>query len=130
MPNVCAVPGCGKFEGFKFPTDPALCKRWQVAIRRAKPNKELWQPSKRSVVCDRHFKEDDFEVPMQSRADLEGFPDRRNRRLKVGVVPSLHLPNQPVVKSEVATQARQERANRRRERKETVFVKQVIFLVA
>ena len=82
MPDYCAVPGCLE-SGllFSFPADPTLNLRWRVAIRRKGPDGTLWKPTPGSVVCERHFKPEDFKTPLV----LSG---RSSRRLKEGVVPS------------------------------------------
>ncbi|KAK8771224.1 hypothetical protein V5799_025532 [Amblyomma americanum] len=60
MPGHCCVPGCrGNYDGektvrvFTFPAD-ADRRQWLKAIPRAD-----FEPGKRSVVCERHFKESD-----------------------------------------------------------------------
>ena len=59
MPQ-CAVPGCTKQNGFKFPKNQTVCKQWVIAIKREDPLKksELWTPNKFAVVCPSHFRED------------------------------------------------------------------------
>ncbi len=63
MPDYCSVPLCKGFGGFHFPKDPVLRKKWQIAIKRQTKKKELWKPSKYSVVCEKHFLETDFDQP-------------------------------------------------------------------
>ena len=65
MPNRCCVPQCGGDGGFKFPTDPDLAIKWRVAIKRLGPDKSLWKPGIHAVVCDKHFKAEDFKEPMR-----------------------------------------------------------------
>ena len=86
MPDYCAVPHCNGYGGFKFPSDPALNLKWRVAIKRLGQKKTLWKPSQRAVVCDKHFKAEDFKEPVFSIAHLSG---RSRRNLKPGVVPSI-----------------------------------------
>lgn len=58
----CCVPGCKEPGGFKFPENPRLRNKWRRAIRREGPKKKLWKPTNHSVVCAKHFTEDDFAV--------------------------------------------------------------------
>ena len=83
MVSYCAVPCCTGTSGFRFPKDKQLKRKWQVAIRRVNKNKNLWKPSKQSVVCEKHFRQSDF-----SQFNLAGFP-RVNRTLVEGAVPSI-----------------------------------------
>ena len=83
MPNRCCVPGCGGDGGFKFPTDPDLCIKWRVAIKRLGPDKSLWKPGIHAVVCDKHFKAEDFKEPLHKSIG------RTKRALKDGAIPSV-----------------------------------------
>jgi hypothetical protein len=61
MPDRCCVPCCesnycstkeiqGYISVFRFPSNPQLFNKWVKSIPR-----ENWAPSKRSVVCIKHF---------------------------------------------------------------------------
>nr|XP_022307632.1 THAP domain-containing protein 6-like [Crassostrea virginica] len=61
MVRYCCVPGCGRFNGHRFPKDKNLHLQWRVAIRRVDPKtKKLWYPGKEDVVCHFHFRESDY----------------------------------------------------------------------
>jgi hypothetical protein len=83
MPDYCAVPLCKGFGGFRFPKDPILRKKWQVAIRRQTSRKKLWKPTNRSVVCAKHFQESDFYQPKFL------YGEKRRRLLKKEAIPSV-----------------------------------------
>ena len=72
MPKYCAVKKCTTNGGFKFPKDPQLKRQWLTAIKR-----ELFEPKDHSVVCAKHFKQEDFKkngVEKTSRAvEIEKF---------------------------------------------------------
>ena len=65
MPQYCSVPDCkNRSGGIRFPKDPALKKKWQVAIRRQDPvKKKLWEPGTHAVVCHNHFADSDYREP-------------------------------------------------------------------
>uniref|UniRef100_A0A0K2UX11 Putative LOC100636811 [Amphimedon queenslandica] n=1 Tax=Lepeophtheirus salmonis TaxID=72036 RepID=A0A0K2UX11_LEPSM len=86
MPSNCVVPGCSRGGSFRFPSDESTCLKWRLALRREDANGSLWKPSTHSVVCDQHFKPEDFRVVKQSLVDVGG---KANRRLKREAVPSL-----------------------------------------
>ena len=83
MPNRCSVPECKGSGGFKFPTDPDLCIKWRVAIKRLGPDKSLWKPGIHAVVCDKHFKAEDFKEPLHKSIG------RTKRTLEDGAIPSV-----------------------------------------
>ncbi len=83
MPDYCAVPLCKGFGGFRFPKDPILLKKWQVAIRRQTSGKKLWKPKNSSVVCAKHFQESDFYKPKVL------YGEKRRRLLKKEAIPSI-----------------------------------------
>lgn len=57
------MPGCGRYNGHRFPKDAALQLKWRVAIKREDPKtKQLWCPGKEDVVCHFHFQESDYRV--------------------------------------------------------------------
>lgn len=68
MPTRCCVPGCSEYGGHKFPTDPDLCLRWRVAIKRSSSKKGLWKPGKHDVVCHQHFKASDYKETLLGNA--------------------------------------------------------------
>jgi hypothetical protein len=85
MPSTCSVPGCkNKTSSFRFPTEPRLRMQWLVAIKRVQ--KTLWKPTASALVCDKHFKSDDFKIPIQSFVALGAKP---RRLLKADAVPSV-----------------------------------------
>ncbi|XP_039604846.1 THAP domain-containing protein 2-like isoform X1 [Polypterus senegalus] len=71
MPARCAAVDCSEernkdtakrgitFHG--FPKDPLRRKQWMVAVSRQTSDKKLWEPSKSSVLCSRHFKPEMFD---------------------------------------------------------------------
>ena len=81
-PN-CCVPKCSEKGGYVFPKEKELKKKWRVAIKRANDQKQLWNPSKHSVVCRKHFKSSDFVEPKVT------YGEKRRKVLKAGVVPSI-----------------------------------------
>ncbi|XP_028171661.1 uncharacterized protein LOC114360967 [Ostrinia furnacalis] len=85
MPECCAVPMCSnRIGGHKFPADADRTKQWVEAIRR--PD---FTPSKHSVVCKRHFTDDDFVMPQDS------VLQRPRPQLKKTAVPSIFPWNKP-----------------------------------
>lgn len=63
----CCVPFCksksinNKLRFFQIPNDLKLRTLWLVAIkRRGEEPGTLWQPNEYSVVCEKHFTDDDF----------------------------------------------------------------------
>jgi hypothetical protein len=106
MTKYCCVPCCKETGGFQFPTDPLLKKRWCIAIRRETKNKKLWTPSKHSVVCKKHFKEEDF-----AKSPFE----RLRKDLVKGAIPSIFdfVKNKSPAE-EIAISARRERNEHRK----------------
>jgi hypothetical protein len=72
---------------FRFPKDPDRRKDWIHKIRR-----ENWSPTENTVLCSKHFAQDDFEAPAEHR---------KKRDLKRTATPSIFnfpdhlLPKQP-----------------------------------
>lgn len=76
MPTTCAAIKCPEersrdsfmrgitFHG--FPKDPFRRKQWRIAVRRQTPDKKLWEPSKSSCLCSKHFKLDMFDKTGQT----------------------------------------------------------------
>ena len=56
MPTLCCVPYCTKRGCHCFPSNPTARKAWLIAVRR-----KDYTPSKYSVVCQDHFKKEDYE---------------------------------------------------------------------
>ena len=109
MTRCCSVPGCiGGKGGSRFPKDPKLFLKWKVAIKRLEPGpgKKLWTPKQHSVVCHKHFKPEDYRVPVCSTVPVGG---KRVRLLKPEAVPSI-FPHS--VKDERKARRSEERARR------------------
>ena len=109
MVHPCSVPACiGSKGGLRFPKDPKLLLKWQVAIKRLEPKtKKLWTPTQYSRICHKHFKPKDYRVPVCSSVQVGGKPQRR---LKPDVVPSIFPYNS--VKDEGKARRSEERARR------------------
>ncbi|XP_030046207.1 uncharacterized protein LOC115460579 [Microcaecilia unicolor] len=75
----CAASGCkerryhDRITFHRFPSDPVLRQRWLTEIRR-----ENFVPSKFTVLCSKHFREEDMDRTSMSIV-----------RLRVGAVPSI-----------------------------------------
>jgi hypothetical protein len=107
MTKYCCVPGCKETGGFQFPADPLLRKGWCIAVRRQTKSKKLWTPSKHSVVCKKHFREEDF-----AKSPIE----RLRRDLVKGAVPSIfEFGKNKSPEEELAISARQQRNKQRHE---------------
>ena len=52
---MCCVPNCHNQQGFHFPADPAIKKKWVIAVKRDK-----FIPTDASIVCRDHFVPTDF----------------------------------------------------------------------
>lgn len=61
----------------RFPADDELKKRWIVMIGRKQADGKLWQPSKTSCLCSKHFLETDYECHFGQK------------KLKADAVPSI-----------------------------------------
>jgi hypothetical protein len=120
MPSVCCVPGCkSNYKSsddknvpvFRFPSDIEKQKEWVRAIHRAD-----FQPTKRSVVCIKHFSECNI-----IREDSITRPDgsvltvpRRQLKLNKDAVPNI-FPNLPSYLTVPTTSKRKAPEERRRE---------------
>lgn len=62
------MPGYSEYGGHQIPTDPDLCFRWKVAIKRSSSKKALWKPGKHDVVCHQHFKASDYKETLLGNA--------------------------------------------------------------
>ena len=62
MPTCCCVPGCSTRGGLSFPKDQRLRKLWIVEIKRNSDESRFkhWCPQAHSVVCHKHFRDEDF----------------------------------------------------------------------
>ncbi|GBN28078.1 hypothetical protein AVEN_74434-1 [Araneus ventricosus] len=107
MPSVCCVPGCKSnyppttenVRVFKFPNEADLKDQWLRKI----PRKDF-TPTARSVVCVKHFKNDDV-----IKEDIITLPDgceevraRKRFKLKSKAIPSIS-PNLPSYLSDINT---------------------------
>ncbi|XP_062597074.1 THAP domain-containing protein 6-like [Saccostrea cucullata] len=85
MPTCCCVPGCSTRGGLSFPKEEKIKKLWIRAIRRNDEDiaYKHWTPQPFSVVCHKHFREEDFTCETQHGTE----PLRRQR--KPEAVPSI-----------------------------------------
>ncbi|XP_061167395.1 uncharacterized protein LOC133176262 [Saccostrea echinata] len=85
MPTCCCVPGCSTRGGLSFPREERIRKLWIRAIRRNDEDitYKHWTPQPFSVVCHKHFREEDFTSETQHGTE----PLRRQR--KPDAVPSI-----------------------------------------
>ncbi|XP_015196293.2 uncharacterized protein [Lepisosteus oculatus] len=87
MPSSCVAVNCSEERSqdtlnrgitfHRFPKDPVRRRQWRAAIRRQTPDKRLWEPTKSSVICSKHFTPDTFDRTGQTV------------RLRAAAVPSL-----------------------------------------
>ncbi|XP_018588830.2 uncharacterized protein LOC108922902 [Scleropages formosus] len=71
MPSSCAAINCSLERSadtlkqgvtfHRFPKEPARRLRWCAALRRQSRDRQLWAPTKNSVLCSRHFAPDMFD---------------------------------------------------------------------
>lgn len=83
MGKHCCVSDCNtgvNLPSHTFPKDVTMARKWRRAICSEKIRNLSDEQLKKCVVCYKHFTENDYEATY------------RLRRLKPGVVPSLHLP--------------------------------------
>nr|XP_037280360.1 uncharacterized protein LOC119173670 [Rhipicephalus microplus] len=117
MPGHCCVPGCrGNYDGektvrvFTFPADADRRRRWLKAIPRAD-----FEPGKRSVVCERHFRESDILTSskyVDSKTGKVVEAKLKIARLSSDAVPSV-FPNCPAYLSAPAATSREAPAEKR-----------------
>jgi hypothetical protein len=70
MPQYCCVPLCTNFGGHRFPTESKLRDKWRVAVKRVDPlTKRLWEPGKYDVVCQSHFRDEDYTSTLLGQDD-------------------------------------------------------------
>ncbi|CAH1975710.1 unnamed protein product [Acanthoscelides obtectus] len=86
-----------KMKFHRIPTDPNMRKLWLIAIRRVN-----FTPSTSTVICEKHFTPDDYEVNVHG-----------NRVLKKSAVPSVfdfpaHLKKKPTAQRRVLKRKREE----------------------
>lgn len=119
MPDKCCVPGCrSNYDGenekvsvFKFPTDPERKQLWLDKIPRAD-----FVPSKRSVVCAKHFS-DQFIIKVDSVTRPDGSVlsvERKIPKLSKDAYPS-KFPNCPTYLSSEPPPKRKKPDDRRAE---------------
>ncbi|XP_077494772.1 uncharacterized protein LOC144105520 [Amblyomma americanum] len=110
MPGHCCVPGCrGNYDGektvrvFTFPADADRRRQWLKAIPRAD-----FEPGKRSVVCERHFKESDIRTSkyVDSKTGKVVEAKLKIARLSSDAIPGV-FPNCPAYLSAPATTSRE-----------------------
>ena len=125
MVNKCCVPGCssnyassvneGRVTCFNFPSKQELQKQWIKKIPR-----ENLVISKHTVVCVKHFKEEDI-VRNDILPGKNGEPDiiipRKRLKLKSDAVPSL-FPNLPAYLSDTQPATRASPSKRKRKYEE------------
>lgn len=93
-PIFCPVKSCSSATGdngckfHRFPSDPALRETWVAFVRRGRGGD--WTPTKRSLLCSRHFTPDAYTCSIQLMADF-GL-STKNVRLKSDAVPTLCHP--------------------------------------
>ena len=93
MPS-CSVYGCktgyatqgdkGTYQSFQYPKSPALRKKWKEKV-----NRKAFVISTSSVVCSKHFKNEDF-LYFKGQKD-KGGRIRQKSKLKDSAVPSIHM---------------------------------------
>ncbi|XP_071554020.1 uncharacterized protein [Temnothorax nylanderi] len=84
MGRHCCVLGCStgvNLPSHTFPKDVIMMNKWKRAVYSERIRDLTNEQLRKCVVCYRHFADTDYEAMY------------RLRRLKPGVVPSLHLPN-------------------------------------
>ena len=91
MPTCCIV-GCrtgytglyGKYQTFTLPKSQEMQRHWLEKINRAN-----LIPTKHTVVCERHFRSNDF-VPAHENLGYRNKP-KKKKTLKPFATPSLYL---------------------------------------
>ena len=135
MPQ-CRVFGCSTHVGDKtlsshrFPSrDPATCQKWLIACRIQWQGSLKTKKYKNMYVCSRHFKDSDFERDFFSEIMMEEgeINKPRPRKLKEGVVPTLCLHDQAVVKPRLAYEKRQQKQRRQAQKRVSNSVNQIFF---
>ncbi|CAC5411790.1 unnamed protein product [Mytilus coruscus] len=89
MPTRCCVPGCSVSGGHKFPSNPELCLKWRVALKRSDPTKGLWKPGKHDIVCHQHFTVNDYKETLlgdRSRLKIDAVPSVFSFRPDINIV--------------------------------------------
>jgi len=84
MGRHCCVSGCStgvNLPSHTFPKDATMMNKWKKAIYSENIRDLTDEQLRKCVVCYRHFADSDYEATY------------RLRRLKPGVIPSLHLPD-------------------------------------
>ena len=88
MVKRCVAGGCSSTNSdgcslYSFPKDPSLRATW---IKKVQTTRAKWAATKYSVLCDKHFTEDSFEVE-HSLATSFGIKTRK--KLKPGAIPTI-----------------------------------------
>ena len=111
MPDKCCVPECrSNYKGevyttvFQFPSqiqNPELREKWIRSIPRSQ-----WVPSKRSVVCIKHFHVDDVisSDKFKDATGVEHIIQRRCPVLKPGAYPTVFPCLPPYLSTKPVTQ--------------------------
>ena len=136
MPT-CAAFGCDNRQGqcedksvsfHRFPLDKTTCDEWLKRIERAQSlgksrskislvhcsvesNSNVtkpWKPTGTSVMCSKHFKDDDFEEDAYVKYGLKS-PSKSKRKLFTWAIPSIFSPRPKHSESERSTPQRQTR---------------------
>ncbi|XP_063043320.1 uncharacterized protein LOC134437731 [Engraulis encrasicolus] len=94
MVNKCACGGCSNspITGHRvhhFPTDRGIFRKWVRFIQTKRADFTGSSVTKNTVVCEIHFKEDDYR-PEDLRMYSMGLKDKAFVRLAVDAVPSVH----------------------------------------
>ena len=80
------MPRCNGTNGFSFPKDPILRRKWVLAVNKKTRDGRCWEPAIHSCVCRRHFRPEDLK-----EKNAAGFESRKPR-LKYGIVPTIFDP--------------------------------------
>ena len=84
MPSLCSAFKCQNKGRFLFPKDPDLCLKWRLAVNRrvGRTMTNLWEPTKYSKLCEKHFLPEDKIV-------FQDDISRQFIRLKNGAIPCI-----------------------------------------
>ena len=117
---VCCVIGCQsgspaysheKVQKFPFPKAgeaPQLRKMWIEQIGRQEEDGTMWMPTKDSLVCRKHFRDEDF---VEENVDKQGRP-RKTLKLKPRSRPTQYLREPPPQISNVQRKKMEEEQTR------------------
>lgn len=102
MGKHCCVKDCTtkvQLPSHFFPKDVILVNKWKKAINSEDIEGLTYEELRKCVVCYRHFADNDYEAMY------------RLRRLKPGVIPSVHLPKHSNNNSEISRDNNSETSN-------------------